>query len=593
MKNDENKKTKDRGWVKNVAIVFLAALAVLTFFSNTILNRSLPEVSGVTAYGGEISTAVRVSGTVETSDAYYPSLAGTEVRQISSILVRAGDYVEAGQVLFELQPLDNDNSDAVRAAQKRVQTARDAYESELIGHASSDYDNQVQHEDLVTALAEVKAKDAKLNSSLTLLANLQTAWDNAKTTAELRAEELADINQQIADVDAGTGYTVDERLQLEKYNENVSKNESALADAELNLMYVQSYDSSYPNYAQMVSEAQQQVTNCQLSVASSKVVRDEYKKKLDDKYAKSRENLVNKKNAKTKEVTAADRAVDDALKALIELQIETGMLPLGATAPSTTKLDQAVRDSARAVRDAEVAVNKQDISSNKTDAERVLRLNALLKDIEDAQYELNKLVGNNGEQANEVKSRYAGIVLNIMSDIYVGKEVQPQAQLAQIEINGKGFTLTKSVTNAEAQRVRIGDIGSISSWGMNNVVLTLAAIKTDPKNPSTNKILEFDIDGEVMSGQNLEFTIGTRSQYYEMIVPNSAVRPSANGNMVLVATAKSTPLGTRYIATPVEVEIVDSDSTNTAIRGDLGWSPFIITTANKPVEAGTQVRLAG
>ncbi len=39
----EEKKFK-RGWVKNVAIIFLAVLLVLTFFSNTIMNRSLPEV---------------------------------------------------------------------------------------------------------------------------------------------------------------------------------------------------------------------------------------------------------------------------------------------------------------------------------------------------------------------------------------------------------------------------------------------------------------------------------------------------------------------------------------------------------------------
>ena len=32
----------NRGWVKNAAIIFLAVLLVLTFFSNTIMNASLP-----------------------------------------------------------------------------------------------------------------------------------------------------------------------------------------------------------------------------------------------------------------------------------------------------------------------------------------------------------------------------------------------------------------------------------------------------------------------------------------------------------------------------------------------------------------------
>ena len=40
-----NETPKNREWVKNAAIVFLAVLLVLTFFSNTIMNRSLPEVA--------------------------------------------------------------------------------------------------------------------------------------------------------------------------------------------------------------------------------------------------------------------------------------------------------------------------------------------------------------------------------------------------------------------------------------------------------------------------------------------------------------------------------------------------------------------
>jgi len=589
------KEARSRGWVKNVAIVFLAVLAVLTFFSNTILNRSLPEVSGVNAYGGEISTAVRITGTVESSDAYYLSLAGNTPRQIKSILVKAGDEVEAGQVLFELEPLDRD-SDAVRNAQKAVTQARDAYQRELIDYTGADFDAQVRVDALQTALDDAKDKQTKLGNSGAALTSLETTWNNAKTYAEQMANELADINQELKDVESGTGYTVDERLKLEKMNEDLAKSETAQANAELDLMYAQEHASADPSNAYFQQELQRcqlAVTNAKLSVASMKTSRDEYKKTLDNKYAKVTESLTTRKNNKTKEKTEADRAVETALKAYIELQVEVGIALPNATSPSTTKYDQAVKDAAKAVTDAENALQKELISGNTTDAKRELTLKSLQQAISDAEYVLNNLLGTDGEQGDTVTTRYAGKVLSIMPDVYVGKEVYPQAQLAQVEINGKGFTLTKSVTNAEAQRVHIGDIGQISSWGMSNTILTLSAIKTDPKNPSTNKILEFDIDGEVMTGQNLEFTIGTRSQYYDMIVPNSAVRPSQNGKMVLVATAKSTPLGTRYIATPVEVEVLDSDSTNSAIRGDLGWSPFIITTSNKPVEANSQVRLAG
>ena len=37
--------SKRRDWIKNVAIIFLTVMLVLTFFSNTIMNYSLPEVA--------------------------------------------------------------------------------------------------------------------------------------------------------------------------------------------------------------------------------------------------------------------------------------------------------------------------------------------------------------------------------------------------------------------------------------------------------------------------------------------------------------------------------------------------------------------
>ena len=45
----------NRGWVKNAAIIFLAVLLVLTFFSNTIMNRTLPEVATQSVTSGSIT----------------------------------------------------------------------------------------------------------------------------------------------------------------------------------------------------------------------------------------------------------------------------------------------------------------------------------------------------------------------------------------------------------------------------------------------------------------------------------------------------------------------------------------------------------
>ena len=60
----EETKVSKREWVKTAAIIFLAILLVLTFFSNTIMNATLPEVAAQQIEGGTINAKIRGSGTV-------------------------------------------------------------------------------------------------------------------------------------------------------------------------------------------------------------------------------------------------------------------------------------------------------------------------------------------------------------------------------------------------------------------------------------------------------------------------------------------------------------------------------------------------
>ena len=56
--------------------------------------------------------------------------------------------------------------------------------------------------------------------------------------------------------------------------------------------------------------------------------------------------------------------------------------------------------------------------------------------------------------------------------------------------------------------------------------------------------------------------------------------------------SKSSPLGNRYIATRVDVQVLAKDDTQVAISGGISGWEYVITTASAPVRAGDQVRLA-
>ncbi len=68
---------KKRAWVKDAAIIFLAVLLVLTFFSSTIMNRSLTEAATEEVKSGTITAKVRGKGIVEANGANKVKATGT------------------------------------------------------------------------------------------------------------------------------------------------------------------------------------------------------------------------------------------------------------------------------------------------------------------------------------------------------------------------------------------------------------------------------------------------------------------------------------------------------------------------------------
>ena len=131
-----------------------------------------------------------------------------------------------------------------------------------------------------------------------------------------------------------------------------------------------------------------------------------------------------------------------------------------------------------------------------------------------------------------------------------------------------------------------------NAWYYDDVQVVLSSIKPDPDNPAQKKLLMFNVTGEsVQAGQALSVSVGQRSSEYEFVVPNSAVREDNNGKFILIVESRSGPLNNRYIATRVDVDVLASDDTNTAISAALYGYEYVITTSTKPVEAGKQVRL--
>ncbi len=203
--------------------------------------------------------------------------------------------------------------------------------------------------------------------------------------------------------------------------------------------------------------------------------------------------------------------------------------------------------------------------------------------------------GNSGEGTvvNEIRAQVYGVISQV--SITAGNTTSAGDTLLTIEIPDRGYEVQFTVSVDQARRLSVGDMAELSNrywWGSEDISAQLVSMKTDPKNPQQNRILVFSVTGsDVESGSSLTLSIGARSSSYELVVPKSAVREDSNGSFVYMVEAKSSPVGNRYIARRVDVEVKESDDLNSAVSGAIASGDYVITTSTAPIEDGMYVRL--
>lgn len=196
----------------------------------------------------------------------------------------------------------------------------------------------------------------------------------------------------------------------------------------------------------------------------------------------------------------------------------------------------------------------------------------------------------NAPENTNVNAPIAGRIVSI--DVVPGDTVTSGQTVARIEIADKGYICEISMAAEEARKIQVGAECSISnSWWYSDISASVTQIRSDPQSQGKNRIVVITVTGDVYEGQNLSFTIGDRSQSYDCVLPNSAIREDNDGKFVLTVTSKKTPLGVRYTAVRCNIEVIASDDTNSAVSGLYG-SEFVITNATSPISDKQQVRLA-
>lgn len=675
---DEKTASKRRDWVKNAAIIFLAVMLVLTFFSNTIMNYSLPEVATQYVQRGTITAKVRGTGTVEATDPYNVMV--KESRVISSVAVKQGDTVEKDQVIYYLEDAE---SDELKKAEDELEDLELAYMKGLFGGtispeiinkvASGRTDTfatyQAKVTDMVNRLEAAKARvdecqknvdaltlqstkdtnNATVNTkpdelnrdqATTDLASAQERFerDKAETIAELNAQ-ISELTSQISDLEkliagaetnagsssgTGTGKPPattsiydQKKAAVDKLYDKVTEIQTAAKNGKItgaDLVTVEKKSSitetldglkkSFSSLQTAISsagkDADYQTLYADYNAILVQISSIDANSSNLNNYSDNKTVLANKKAklaslqkelAEVQAITASsDGGVQDAQNRLIQANKNISEIT-AANSQASVAWQNRLADANAALKAAQAVYDllKQEQTELAADINAELDLSKASKDIQDKKDEIAKL--KEKSEGSAIVAPVAGTISNLA---YVaGETTKPEEAAAVIQVDGKGYTVSFSVTNEQSKKVQVGDVGELqNAWYYDDAMVTLAAIKPDPESNGQKKLLVFNVTGSsIQAGQSLNISVGQRSAEYELTVPNSAIREDKNGKFILIVESKSGPISNRYIATRVDVEVLASDDNNTAISAGLYGYEYVITTSTKPVEAGKQVRL--
>ncbi len=540
---ENEKKRGRRDWVKNAVILFLALMLVLMFFSNTIMNRSLPEVAAQYPQSGAVTTRIRGSGTVEAAKTYNVSV--QSIRTVASVDVKAGDHVEAGDTLMTLDGAESPELTQARETLEALELEYSKLSVPKGDQTHAAWEAWYQAKDAVTRAEEDLAAARAYESGL-------TSCQDAVTTAQgslrywTREKETADglvtsLTSQIAMVESSNAAYLSAKQRVELYPED------AAAKEELQRIYDE-------EIAPQVAELNRQLLEAQQASDDAAV-----------------------------QVSYAQTALEDANSTLTQFQTDN------AGAMSVDAAETALQSAKDALSTMEASNYDAYAQMQYDDALAEIDLEAKAREVEDARALVEDLEAKTG--AAKVVSRYAGTVQTV--NVTAGEKTDPETPVAVLELTDQGYTLTATVTRQQARTLHEGMKAEITNLWNSDLTMTLRSITTDKNDPSNNRILTFSVLGEdVTMGQQLSFSVGDKDQSFDVVIPSAAVHTDADGTFVYTVAVKQSSLGNRYTVKKTPVEVLASDDTRSAVSGELSTADFVIVTATVPLQPGDRVRIA-
>lgn len=557
------KETNRKHIVKKAAVIFLVAMLILTFFSNTIMNYSLPEVATEPVTTGTVSNKVRGQGTVETNSDLDVTVSGARV--VKEVKVEAGDEVKKGDVLFTFEEGENTELDE---AQNALDDLELNYAKSLLKSAPDYTEDNISIKDAKEDLQNaIDAQETAAKNDKTLKAAKKEAAEIKKKVAAAQAK--VDSLQEQADAYSAAGDYDAINDQLKADNESLAAMKVQLSDLKEDLKKAQDAGEDTTDLNRQIRDKETDIANKQDDISSGT-------KKLEA--LKPSKQVKSDLASATKTLTSLQKQQEEKEAKVTEL----------SAASTLADAKAAVKEKRKALASLIRGLDTKKKEDSLNAQSEALDNEAAQKSIEEQRDKVDKI--KNSNDITEVKAEEDGIVSEV--NCKTGDSVTADAPLAKIQLADSGYVVKVTVTKAQSKLIRTGDEATVENVWDDSVTATVKSIRADTENPNQNMIVTFEVKGDGVSvGQTLAFAVGNRSSQYDAVVPNNAVREDSKGKFVLVLKVKGTPLGNRYTEKRADVEVQASDDTSSGVTGGVYENDNVITNSSKPLEEGMQVRL--
>lgn len=528
------------------------------------------------------------------------------------------DYDKAGTLQMNLEK-------QVEKAKESYDAAKEAYDDYAAanGGSNTSYDTVLQKQKAIASLQEQLQQkqmyftEAEYRQAYAAYNQAKSAYDAAFSRADVTAEEMAVLRSALQSASEILQPLQSQYQAIASLQEQLSAAQQEYWRAMMDYSQSSQTSSSLESLKNQMEQKQsaltsleKQLTEAKTDAEAKKKLYEEAKVALDDAEAhlkkvigyreydalgdsvkELKKQIADMEAQKTKAQETVDSAGDAVVKALeaeIRAQNTAVTLQQRNVSDAQKNVTELQSDIAEARRNAEAQAEKEAEAAKLDNKQYQIELAQIREKIRSQQSLIARLEENQTD--GTVVSPVSGVIESL--SVSAGKEAEANTPIASIILSDMGYTMKCTMSSEQAARIKVGDVATLQwyYWG-EEPTARVVSIKADSQSQGQNKIVTLEVTGEITPGTSLTFTLGDKNTSYDCVVPNSAVREDANGKFVLVVAAKSTPLGSRYTARRVEVEVLASDETNSAVSGQLSGE-YVITNSSTPISSGMQVRLS-